>query len=215
MSAPRMCGLQGFELFSNRRRLRRIRRDFHELLPEREPALDVLLHVEPDAPEAEEARGVRRVLAEVLLESGHGGLHPAQVEIGDREMIACVEVLGVEANRLLEPPQTILVSARLHVEAPDLGANGGVTSVFARLRLESLHLFLVDFADLLFLLEADRRAGHRRRFGAGSGWRHARRSCGAEDEIAGRDPEREPRYEEHEIGIHGFPAKESITGAQP
>src|SRR3970282_2169094 len=114
MLAPPMCGLQGFELFSNRRRLRRIRRDFHELLPEREPALDVLLHVEPDAPEA---------------------------EIGDRGRIACVEVPGVEANRLLEPPQTILVSARLHVEAPDLGANGGRASVFARLRLESPALF--------------------------------------------------------------------------
>src|SRR3990172_4908673 len=161
MSASSVSRLQGFELIPDRLRLGGIGCDFHELLPEREPTLDVPLHVELDAPETEKARRVRRVLAEVLLESGYGGGNPGQAEIGDREMIAGVEVLGVEASRLLEPPHGILVSTRLQIEASDPGANGGVAFVLARLRLESPHLFLVDLAHLALVLEADGGAGHR------------------------------------------------------
>ena len=98
MSASGVRGFQRLELVLDRSRFRGVGRHFHELLPERETSLDVLLDVELDAPEAEKTRGVRGILSQVLLERGDGGLEAPEVQVDEREMVSGVKIAGIDPN---------------------------------------------------------------------------------------------------------------------
>ena len=145
---------------------RRIRRKIDDALPRLRRPIEILLAERADDPDVQQRLGVIRIELERPVELGQRDVRLVHVVVADPEIRADVDVLGIDAQRLLVPLDGITIQLVIEVQVAQLDAHGGILRVALCGRLERRDASLVKRRRRCRL-----RLG---RLGFGSGWRRPR-----------------------------------------
>ncbi len=117
-------------------RFRRVRCDFHDLLPGGGRAVQILFTERADDPGVQKRLRMLWIEGERTVELRQCPVCLVHVVVGNPQVGACVDVLWIHLQRVLIPPGGISEPLRIEVQVRELDAHGGIPGSLLGCRLQ-------------------------------------------------------------------------------